>query len=433
MKNKVIKNAAWIIGCRIVQSVLALLVTMISARYLGPSGYGIINYAASIVAFFVPVMQLGLNGTLVQELLNEPDGEGETLGTALGLSLVSGVACLFGIGAFTAIANKGETQTILVCLLYSLLLIFRGLEMIQYWFQAHLMSKRTSLTVLLAYIVVAVYRIVLLVTGCSIYWFAISQAIDVALIAFGQLIMYRKLSAQRLRFSWRRAKKLLDKSKYYIIPGLMVTMFAQTDRIMLKLMINDEAVGFYSAAVACASLTSFVFVAIIDSGRPSILEGKKQSEEVFFTRMKLLYAIVIILALLQSGCITLLAKLIVGILYGSQYGESVSTLRIVVWYTTFSYMGAVRDIWILSEEKQKYLWIINLSGATANILLNAVLIPLYGIKGAAFASLFTQIFTNVVTGWIIPAIRPSNRLMLQSLNPKFIFFHIRKFIRKCKS
>ena len=149
--------------------------------------------------------------------------------------------------------------------------------------------------------------------------------------------------------------------------------------------------------------------------------------------MKLLYAIVIILALLQSGCITLLAKLIVGILYGSQYGESVSTLRIVVWYTTFSYMGAVRDIWILSEEKQKYLWIINLSGATANILLNAVLIPLYGIKGAAFASLFTQIFTNVVTGWIIPAIRPSNRLMLQSLNPKFIFFHIRKFIRKCKS
>ena len=113
MKNKVIKNAAWIIGCRIVQSVLALLVTMISARYLGPSGYGIINYAASIVAFFVPVMQLGLNGTLVQELLNEPDGEGETLGTALGLSLVSGVgiaASVMGICSMCSLVRPADRK-----------------------------------------------------------------------------------------------------------------------------------------------------------------------------------------------------------------------------------------------------------------------------------------------------------------------------------
>ena len=426
MNKKVIKNAAWIIGCRIVQSGLALIVTMISARYLGPSGYGLINYAASIVAFFVPIMQLGLNGTLVQEILQEPEREGETLGTAIVMSLISSIACLIGIGSFIAIVNRGETQTFWVCLLYSLLLVFRGLEMIQYWFQAKLMSKHTSLTVLLAYIIVAVYRILLLITGGNIYWFAISQAIDVALIAFSQLIMYRKLSSHRLQFSWRRAKTLLNRSKYYIIPGLMVTVFAQTDRIMLKLMLNDEAVGFYSAAVACASLTSFVFVAIIDSGRPSVFEGKKQSEEVFCFRIKLLYAIIIILALLQSGFVTLLAKFIVLILYGSEYGEAISTLRIVVWYTTFSYMGAVRDIWILSEEKQKYLWIINLSGAFANVFLNAVLIPLYGINGAAIASLLTQMFTNVVTGWIIPSIRPNNRLMLESLNPKFLISHIKK-------
>lgn len=433
MNNNVIKNAAWIIGCRIVQSVLALIVTMISARYLGPSGYGLINYAASIVAFFVPIMQLGLNGTLVQEILQDPEYEGETLGTALGMSLMSSFACLLGIATFTAVANKGEIQTFWVCFLYSLLLVFRSLEMIQYWFQAKLMSKYTSLTILLAYIIVAVYRIVLLTTGGSIYWFAISQAIDVALIAFAQLIMYRKLSMHKLRFSWERARKLLNKSKYYIIPGLMVTIFAQTDRVMLKLMMNDEAVGFYSAAVACASLTSFIFVAIIDSGRPSILEGKKQSEEVFCTRVKLLYAIIIVLALLQSGFVTLLAKFIVSILYGSGYDESISTLKIVVWYSTFSYIGAVRDIWILSEEKQKYLWIINLSGAFANVLLNAVLIPLYGINGAAIASLLTQMLTNVVTGWIIPSIRPNNRLMLQSLNPKFIIFHIKKITRKHKS
>ena len=270
MRNKSIRNAAWIIGCRIVQSFLALIVTMISARYLGPTGYGLINYAASIVAFVVPVMQLGLNATLVNELIQDSAHEEETLGTALGLSLLSSVACVLGVVGFVAIANNGETETILVCMLYTLLLIFRGLEMIHYWFQAKLKSKYTSVITLVAYIVVAIYRIVLLVAGCSIYWYAVSQAIDVALIALAQLMMYRKLSGQKLRFSWERGKAMLSRSKHYIIPGLMVTVFAQTDRIMLKLMVGDEAVGFYSAAVSCASLTAFVFAAIIDSARPSI-------------------------------------------------------------------------------------------------------------------------------------------------------------------
>ena len=427
--NRTIKNAAWIIGCRIVQAMLGLVVTMLSARYLGPSGYGLINYAASLVAFFVPVMQLGLNGTLVQEIICDPEHEGETLGTALAMTFLSSIACVIGIYAFSALVNRGETQTILVCVLYSLLLLFQSLEMIQYWFQAKLLSKYTSVTILIAYIIVSAYRIILLMTRCSIYWFAISQAIDFAMIAAVLLILYRKLSPHKLKISLTRAVKMLDKSKYYIISGLMVTIFAQTDRVMLKIMIDEAAVGYYSAAVMCASLSAFVFVAIIDSARPSILEGYKVEYKVFGHRMKLLYAIIIGLALLQSVVICLFSKLIVGILYGSAYGASVSALRIVVWYTTFSYLGAVRDIWILAENKQRYLWIINLSGAGVNVALNAVLIPFCGINGAAIASLITQIFTNVILGWIIKAIRPSNQLMVQSLMPRFICSQLRQFHR----
>lgn len=425
--NKTIKNAAWIIGCRVVQALLGLVVTMLSARYLGPSGYGLINYAASLVAFFVPVMQLGLNGTLVQEIICDPEHEGETLGTALAMTFLSSIACVIGIYAFSAIVNPGEVQTIWVCVLYSLLLLFQSLEMIQYWFQAKLLSKYTSVTILIAYILVSAYRIILLMTGCSIYWFAISQAIDFAMIAVTLLLLYRKLSQHKLKVSFRRAAQMLDKSKYYIISGLMVTVFAQTDRVMLKIMIDEAAVGYYSAAVMCASLTAFVFVAIIDSARPSILEGYKAEHAVFEHRMKLLYIVIIGLAMLQSAVVCILAKLIVRILYGAAYDVSISALRVVVWYTTFSYLGAVRDIWILAENKQKYLWIINLSGAGANVVLNALLIPIYGINGAAIASLVTQIFTNVIMGWIIKVIRPSNQLMIQALTPRFICSQLKQF------
>lgn len=420
MHNRTIKNAAWIIGCRILQSGLALVVTMLSARYLGPSGYGLINYAASLVAFFVPVMQLGLNYTLIQEIITDPQHEGETMGTALAMTFASSIACVIGIATVAAFLNNGEPETIFVCILYSLLLLFQSLEMIQYWFQAKLLSKYTSLTILAAYVVVAAYRITLLITGRSIYWYAVSQALDFAIIAVVLLFLYRKVSGNKLKFSAKRAADMLGRSKHYILSAMMVTVFAQTDRIMLKLMTNEAAVGYYSGAVSCATLTAFVFVAIIDSARPTILEGKQASNEEFQKRMKILYAVIILLALLQSAVITVLAKPIIQIMCGSDYGVSVNALRIIVWFSTFSYLGAVRDIWILAEKKQKYLWIINLSGAAANVLLNAVLIPLWGVNGAAAASLITQFFTNVVMGWILRPIRPSNRLMLQSLSIPFL-------------
>lgn len=430
MHSRTVKNAAWIIGCRLVQAVIGLAVTMISARYLGPSGYGLINYAASLVTFFVPIMQLGLNSTLVQEILNKPEQEGETMGTALVLTFVSGIACVIGVGAFSAFANQGETQTIFVCVLYSLLLLAQSLEMIQYWFQAKLLSKYTALTVLAAYIAISIYRITLLVAGKSIYWYAVSQAIDYAIIAIALLFIYNRLPTQKLRFSLTRANEIFGRSKHYIISAMMITVFAQTDRVMLKIMIDEAAVGYYSAAITCAGLSSFVFVAIIDSARPTILNGKKKSDEVFQYRLKLLFTLVIGLALLQSAAFTILPNLVIGILYGSAYAPSVSALRIVVWYTTFSYLGAVRDIWILAENKQKYLWIINLSGASVNICLNAFMIPVYGINGAAAASLITQIFTNVMMGFILKPIRPCNRLMLQSLNVRLFFVQVKELRKR---
>ncbi len=418
--NKVLKNAGWIIGCKIAQAMLGLVVTMLSARYLGPSNYGLISYAASIVAFFVPVMQLGLNSTLVQEIINTPEKEGQTLGTALVMSLISGVACIGGIGAFSALVAPGETETIVVCVLYSVQLIFQSLEMIQYWFQAKLLSKYTAIAMLVSYAVVSAYKIILLISGSHIYWFAISQAVDFGIIAMTLLVMYHKLSPQRLSVSWTRAKEMFGRSKHYILSGMMVTVFAQTDKIMLKLMLDEAAVGYYSAAVTCSSMSAFVFIAIIDSARPSILQSKKVGEAKFENNVSALYSVVFYLALLQCVVITLFSDFIVGILYGSAYGETVDTLRIVVWYTTFSYLGSVRNVWILAEGKQSYLWMINLFGALANVVLNSCLIPVWGIKGAAVASLLTQMFTNIGVGFIIKAIRPNNRLMLKGLNIKMI-------------
>lgn len=420
MQNKVVKNAAWIIACKLIQTIFSIIVTMLSARFLGPSGYGLINYAASIVTFVVPIMQLGMNNVLVQEIVNFPNEEGKVLGSAVILNFISSFACIVGVVSFVLIANAGETETLIVCALYSTLLIFQAFEILQYWFQAKLLSKYTSIVTLIAYVAMSIYKIILLATGQSIYLFAVSQAFDYLIIAIFLLVIYKRKGTEKLRFSLDVAKRIFSKSKYYIVSSLMVTLFAQTDKIMIKLMMGDESTGYYAAAVSCASMVYFIFVAIIDSVRPSIFESKKVDNKVFERKVSCLYTIIIYLSLAVSFIITIFAPMIVDILYGVEYVPTISALRIIVWYTTFSYLGTVRNIWILAENKQKYLWILNLSGAMINIILNSIFIPIWGINGAATASLITQVFTNVIMNVIVWPLRRNNLLLLKGLNVKLL-------------
>ena len=418
LNKKVTKNAAWIIGCRLTQSVFALIINLLTARYLGPSNFGIINYAASLVAFVTPIMNLGVNNILVNELIKEPDKEGEILGTSIVLTLITSFCCIVGIFCFVFFANAKEIETLIVCVLYSLLLIAQSLELLQYWFQAHLLSKYTSLSVLFAYLIVSAYKIYLLITHKSIYWFAISNAFDYFLIAIALYLIYKKIGGQALSVSLNRAKNLFAQGKHYIIAGLMGVALAQTDKIMLKFMYNNEAVGLYSAAFAIAGLSSFVFSAIIDSMRPLILQYKTSDNVEYENQLSLLYGIVVMLSLVQAIFIGFFAKTIIVILYGESFLPAKITLQIIVWYSIFSYIGAVRSVWILAEDKQQYLWIISLLGLVINIILNFIMIPLWGIEGAAFATLLTQFFANFVANYIIKPLKRCNSLLFRGLNIK---------------
>ena len=191
--NKIVKNVSWIIFCRVVQSLISLVIGMISARYLGPSNYGLINYASSIVAFVVPIAQLGFRNVLVEEIVSHPEREGKTLGTSLVMSSSTSLFCIVGCIAFVSIVNAGETDTLIVCALYSISLIFQMTEMIQYWYQAKLLSKYTSITSLIAYTVVSAYKIFLLITQKNIYWFAVTAAFDSLIISVVLIIIYKKI------------------------------------------------------------------------------------------------------------------------------------------------------------------------------------------------------------------------------------------------
>ena len=416
--NRLLQNTKWIIFCKILQALTQLVIGMISARYLGPDHYGLISYAASLTAFAIPVMQLGFRSTLVQEYVENPQQEGQILGTGLALNLLSALACITGLAAFAMIAHRNEPETLAVCILYSIRLLFQGLEMVQYWFHVRLKAKYPSLAALGAYILVSLYKIYLLATRKNILWFAISHSIEYALLGILLLVIYRKIGGGKLCFSSATARRMLSRSKYYILSGLMVTVFQNTDHIMLKILVGEGENGFYTAAITCAGVAGFLYHALIDSFRPVILAERRKSPEQFGRMLSRLYSLIFYLSLAQSIGFALLADPIVTILYGRAYSPAIPVLQILVWYIAFSHMGILRNIWILAEGKQNLLWIINLSGALLNIGLNSWMIPLWGARGAALASVITQLVSNFILGFIWKPLRPNNRLLIAGFHPQ---------------
>lgn len=431
-KNKIFKNASWIISCKIMQSILNLIVGMISARYLGPSNYGLINYATSLVAFLVPFMQLGFQSTLVQELTADEKNEGKILGTAVILNFISGIICIFALLIFVFFANHGEKVTMIVCILSSLSLVLQVTEMLRYWFQVKLLSKYPSMAALFAYVIVFLYKLYLLISGQSIYWFALIGGIDHLLIGGMLIFAYFKMGGKRPSFSISYAKRMLSKSKFYILSGALIAVFQNTDRLMIKSMLDEAAVGYYSAAVTCAGIFGFVYAAIIDSASPVILKAKEENQAKFEKSVSSLYAVIFWLSLTQCVGTTILSSPIIKILYGAAYAPAIGALRVSVWYITFSYMGVIRNVWILAEKKYKYLWMIDTFGALANITLNFMLIPSLGINGAALASFLTQFFMNFILGFILEPIRYNNKIMLKGLNPNLIIELIKTVFQEKK-
>lgn len=414
----VVKNASWIIAAKLVRALFAFIISFLSARYLGPSNFGLINYAASIVGFAESILSLGLTNIIVQEFVQRPEQEGEILGTSITLNFFSAIACIAGIAVFTVSMNVGQNLTILVCMLYSISLFFEVLDLLNYWFQAKLLSKYTSVVALISYLVVSAYKFFLLATGKSVVWFAVSYAMDFAIIGISLLIIYKHLGGQKLTYSGKTAKRMLSVSKYYIISNIMVSVFMQTDKIMLKHLISVEETGFYSVAMALAGAAGFIYNAIIDSARPVIFEAEKESKESFNEKMTNLYSIVIYTAILEGLFFLLISDFAIPLIYGSEYTYSATIIKVLIWHLPFAYIGIVRNIWLLSEKQYKYQWVINLSGAIANVILNYFLISLYGAVGAAIATDISAIITNVIVGLIIKPIRPNYKLVIKSLNPK---------------
>lgn len=400
------KNLSWIFFGNIVHAVFQFALNILCARWFGSEDYGLINYSASLIAFFTAVGTLGFNGVITKYFAQNEKDAGKYLGTAIitriAFALLSIV--LLQIIAFYDKASDARLQIIIFC--QSLQILFGAGDLFIYWYRYKGQAKVEAVNRLIAFFIAAAWRIVAILFCHNLVWYVLGVSFETC---FFIIFLYRFYKKEYVHFNLAYCKSILRemlKTSYpFILSAVLVTIYGQTDKIMLKSMINISSVGLYSVSLTLAGAISIIPSALIEGFRPDIMVFKIQNPKTYRRRLQQLYGLIFWLCIAYCVVITVLAKPLISMLYGPEYMAAVSSLSIITWYTSFSYFGGVNSMYMVAEDKTTWVQAFTLIGAFSNILLNLVLIPRYGIEGAAVASLLTQIIANYLLLYLIKPVR----------------------------
>ncbi len=384
-------NTSWLMGHRVLSMVVALFVGVYVARYLGPERFGLLSYAGSFVGLFTALATLGLDGIMVRELVKTPERRDELLGTAFWLK--AGGAILMWIGIAAAVPfTHNDTQTNILIVIIAFAIIFQAFNVIDFNYQAEVKSKYVVYVQLVQLVVSSIIKLILIWISAPLIYFACVFLLDAVVHSVGLTAVYLKNTGKVWRWKWRweTAKELLRNSWPLILSGMAITIYMKIDQVMIKEMLNAKQVGLYAAAVRLSEAWYFVPMAITSSVFPAIINAKKQSEAFYYQRLQQLYDLMVWLAVAIALPTTFLAPWVIRVLYGEAFSPAAGVLSIHIWAGVFVFLNNAAWRWHIIENK---LMIANVrlgTGLLSNILLNILLIPIYGIKGAALSTLMSR-------------------------------------------
>lgn len=383
-------NTSWIMAEKFVVMGLSFAVTVVLARYLGPEQFGILAYAISLVAIFEVAGHAGLSGLVVRELVKDPENKNTIMGTSF---VLKGLGYILGftlVVITTFVTEQIGSVEFWVLLIVALALIFKPLDIIDFWFQSLLQAKYTTISRSVAAIVSAALKLLFVFLGAQLIMIAFAHltlAIISAILLVTFFFIKSNLKISLWKFDKHKAKELMSQGWMVFLGSIFAVIYLKVDQVMLKWLVGSEEVGIYAVAASLSEAWYFVPVAIVASFFPKLINLHKDNPKQYHQRLQQLFDFLLVLALGVAIFITVAAQPIITILFGEAYLGAIPILIVHIWAALFIFMRAAFSKWILIENVLMFSLITQGLGALANVALNFWLIPLYGGLGAAYATL----------------------------------------------
>lgn len=425
----VIGNTGWLFVDKVIRLGVGLFVSVWIARYLGPQQFGLWSFAMAFAALFGAFATLGLDGIVVRELVKTPERQNELMGSAFALKLAGGALTFVLAAGVIALIRPGEVLTFVLVAISAAGFVFQSINVVDFYFQAHVKSRYTVYAANSAFILMALTKIALLVLSAPLVAFALAGLSEVLLTSVFLLIAYR--SNQHSMRAWRYhtsvAVELLKQSWPLILSSLAIMIYMRIDQIMIGQMLGNKEVGLFSAAVKISEVWYFIPTAIVSSVFPAIIRAKQLDEALYLRRLQRLYDLMVVVAVAVAIPLTVLSDELMTLLFGAEYGPAGDILSLHIWGGVFVFLGVASSQWYLAENLQKIAFYRAMLGAFINILLNFILIPSQGVVGAAVATVLAQL----VAAYLFDGFAPKTRAQFW-LKTKALIVPLRLISRKSK-
>jgi O-antigen/teichoic acid export membrane protein len=394
--KKYFKNTSWLFTEKIFRLLISFIVTILVIRYLGPEEFGLLSYAISFYGLFAALSILGLETISIRELVRNPGARDSLLGTVFILRLIGGGGTLVLI-ALTLLISNEDYFTSLLILILSTSVIFQSFNVIDYYFRAEVKAKYSVYVQLSSVLITSAIKIVLIIIKAPLIYFAVVFSVEFVVAAIGFIIVYKNVGLKLSvgGFHKKIAVKLLKDSWPLILTGVVVSIYMKVDQVMIKYMLNAEQVGYYAASVRLSEAWYFIPIALTNSLFPAIVNAKQISQEFYNNRMQKLYDILAWMAIAIALPVSFFSKEIINIIFGTQFQAGAPVLAIYIWAGVAVFLGVASTQYLINENFTKLSFLRTFIGMVLNVILNFVLIPIYGIVGAAIATLVSYTIATI--------------------------------------
>ena len=202
----------------------------------------------------------------------------------------------------------------------------------------------------------------------------------------------------KFSFDKELTKKLLKFGVQVMIGSAGWFIISYTDTLLLTFFTTMDQVGLYNAALPTSNVLQYFSIALAYVLLPMTSEmwAKKQKLQLV-NGIKLLYKYSFLIIIPFSLMMFSFSSEVLNLLFGSKYVGASMTLQILVFGIIFYVVAGINFSVLSGIGKPNITSKIILSAAGINILLNLILIPVFGIVGAAIASASGFLFMLILS------------------------------------
>ncbi len=375
--------------------------TIYVARRLGVESYGIVAVSSAAVLYFAQLVNFSVELLGAREIARRIGrGTAHALDGAQSRSLIAefvppllaarsviALGCMLLLGAFALTVLPQPDGTVLAMSTLSLLAVagstkfaFVGLERPGSPAASGLVGELLALALMLA---------------------TVHQAADLATVplnrAIGEgtsvLLMLVVLRRQGFALSFRRhsevVRPLFTSAVPLVAHALLGLAIFNSDLLFLRALRDARTAGMYAAAYTLVSFLLNLGVTYGTSILPSLSRERDHPERLLpLYDQAMMQVLVVALPIAVGGA--MLAPGLLTLVFGAQFGESVRPLQILMWSIVVAWVRNVVQMGLVARDQQALVLRATLWSAAANVALNLLLIPAFGMIGAATATLATE-------------------------------------------